>query len=363
MLCYVDDVLRISHLPLRTMQGIQKKFKLKDDKIEEPDIYLGAGLEKMVTAQGVECWTMSSDKYCKAAVANMETALAKKGKKMPGKCVTPMSSNYRPELDVTEELKADGLQFYQECIGVLRWAVEIGRIDILLEVSLMSSHLALPRIGHLEEIIHVFGYLKHVPKFRLAFDPAEPLGISEQRFKKCDWSDFYQGVEESIPGDMPIPLGRAMSTHCFEDADHAGNRVNRRSHTGILIFCNRSPIIWYSKKQNSVEASTFGSEFMSLRTAVELVEALRYKLRMFGVPVDTPTNVYCDNSAVHTNVSDPVSQLKKKHYSIAYHRCREAVAAGTLRVAKEGTFTNLADLFTKILPVTTRQNLLAKFTY
>ena len=154
-----------------------------------------------------------------------------------------------------------------------------------------------------------------------------------------------------------------MSTHCFEDADHAGNKVNRRSHTGILIFCNRAPIIWYSKKQNSVEASTFGSEFMALKTAVELIEALRYKLRMFGVPIDGPTSVYCDNAAVHTNVSDPVSQLKKKHHSIAYHRCREAVAAMTIRVAKEGTFTNLSDLFTKIKPHATRQGLLDKFTY
>ena len=52
--------------------------------------------------------------------------------------------------NTTSELKADGLQYYQELIGVLRWAVEIGRLDILLEVSLMSAHLALPRQGHLE---------------------------------------------------------------------------------------------------------------------------------------------------------------------------------------------------------------------
>ena len=363
VLCYVDDVLAISDAPLKTMQGIQNKFKLKDDKIAEPEIYLGAGLAKMITAQGIEAWTMSSDKYCQAAVANIETSLKNKGKKLPNKCNTPIEGGYRPETDATEELKADGLQFYQELIGVLRWAVEIGRVDILLEVSLMSSHLALPRIGHLEQVIHIFGYLKARPKFRLCFDPLHPVNISEQRFSKCDWTDFYGDVKEAIPGDMPEPRGMAMSQHCFVDADHAADKVHRRSHTGILIFVNRAPIIWYSKKQNSVEASTYGSEFMALKTAVELIEGLRYKLRMFGVPIEGPANVYCDNSAVHGAVSDAVARLTKKHHSIAFHRCREAVAAETIRVAKEGTFTNLADLFTKLMARVTRDGLLDKFTY
>jgi len=60
----------------------------------------------------------------------------------------------------------------------------------------------------------------------------------------------------------------------FVDANHAGNLVTRRSHTGILIYCNQAPIMWYSKAQKTVETSTFGSEFVALRIAVELVEAL-----------------------------------------------------------------------------------------
>jgi hypothetical protein len=83
---------------------------------------------------------------------------------------------------------------------------------------------------------------------------------------------------------------------------------------------------------------------------------------MFGVPIDGPSNVFCDNEAVYKNSSLPESTLKKKHHSIAYHRCREAVAAGTVRVAKEGK-TNLSDLFTKLLPQPRREELLDKFTY
>jgi hypothetical protein len=87
--------------------------------------------------------------------------------------------------------------------------------------------------------------------------------------------------------------------NCFVDADHAGNRVTRRSQTGILIFLNRSPIIWYSKAQNTVETSTFGSEFTAMHIAVELIESLRYKLRMFGIPLDGPTNTIPFNQHQH----------------------------------------------------------------
>ena len=100
-----------------------------------------------------------------------------------------------------------------------------------------------------------------------------------------------------------------------------------------------------------------------MRIAVDLIESLRYKLRMFGVPIDGPANVYCDNEAVYKNTVIPESTLKKKHHSIAYHRCREAVAAGTIRVAKQGTEKNLADLFTKVLTAMRRRFLLDRFTY
>ena len=96
---------------------------------------------------------------------------------------------------------------------------------------------------------------------------------------------------------------------------------------------------------------------------MEMIEALRYKLRMFGVPIDGAANVYCDNEAVYKNTVAPESTLKKKHHSISYHRCREAIAAGTIRVAKQGTLKNLADLFTKALSIARRQFLLERFTY
>ena len=99
----------------------------------------------------------------------------------------------------------------------------------------MSSHLALPRIGNLQAVYHIFEYLKQVPKRKLYFDPVSPL-ISEDRFHKFDWEDIYRDSKEAIPDDMPKPRGKIMTTHFFVDANHAADKVARRSQTGILIF-------------------------------------------------------------------------------------------------------------------------------
>lgn len=183
----------------------------------------------------------------------------------------------------------------------------------------------------------------------MVFDDTR-ISVDENRFSKQDWEPFYKDASEKIPPNAPTPRGNSVDINCFVDSDHAGNRVTRRSHIGILIFLNNAPIMWFSKKQNTVETSSFGSEFVAMKIAVELLEGLRYKLRMFGIPLEGPANIFCDNEACVKNTTVPTSMLAKKHNSIAYHRVREAVAAGTVRIAKEPTATNLADMLTKSLP-------------
>ena len=100
-----------------------------------------------------------------------------------------------------------------------------------------------------------------------------------------------------------------------------------------------------------------------MKTAVEMVEALNYKLRMFGVPIGRPCSVFCDSEAVYKNTELPESTLRKKHHSIAYLLCPEAVVAGIIQVAKQGTTKNLTDLFMKVLTAARQTFLLEWFTY
>ena len=90
VLCYVNDVLCISDYLMKTMKGIHRTFKFKDNKIDEPEDYLGATLEKMILSDCSECWSMSSAKYVKSAVKNVGETLAKSKKRLTGSCVAPL---------------------------------------------------------------------------------------------------------------------------------------------------------------------------------------------------------------------------------------------------------------------------------
>ena len=71
----------------------------------------------------------------------------------------------------------------------------------------------------------------------------------------------------------------------------------------MLIFVNQAPILWYSKRQNTVETLTFGSEFIAMKQAVEMIEGLRYKIQMMGIEISGPANLFCDNQSVVKNAS------------------------------------------------------------
>jgi hypothetical protein len=227
-----------------------------------------------------------------------------------------MSGGFRLECNQSAELEAERTSYYQGLIGILRWMCELGQIDLLVPVSMLLRFLMGPRVGHLEQTFHIFGYLKAHPRSTLVFDDPDP-SFDEGRARKCNWTDFYPEAAEAIPPNMPEPRGCSVSTTCVVDADHAGCQITRRSHTGVLLYVNRAPIIWHFKCQNTVETSTFGSEFVAMKTAIEFVEGLGYKLGMMGIPVEGPTSVFCDNSAVVINTSAPESTLKKKHNAIA----------------------------------------------
>ncbi len=102
---------------------------------------------------------------------NVDDHLAKAGEKLPYKAPTPLSSGYRPEIDISPELGETDASHFHSLVGVLRWIVELERVDIGVEVSMMSSHLDLPWVRHLKEIYHIFAYLKVHSNTKMEFYP------------------------------------------------------------------------------------------------------------------------------------------------------------------------------------------------
>ena len=141
---------------------------------------------------GTMAWAFGSAQYVKAAVANVEEYLQKQGRSLPAKAKTPLPNGYRPEIDISDKLGSEEGSYYQSLIGILRWMVELGRIDICTEVSMMASHLALPRRGHLDALYHTFGFLKKHHNAEMVFDPREPE-VDPQVFPEKDWSRSIYG--------------------------------------------------------------------------------------------------------------------------------------------------------------------------
>jgi len=249
VLCYVDDVLAISHAPKDIRNDISKHVKLKPDSIPAPITYLGANVSQCTILDGdasmpmKQVWTMSAQDYIRRAIEEVERELKSNGAFcLPKKAETPFSHGYRPELDMSSELDHVWTNYFQGLIGILRWIVELGRIDSIVPVSLLSRYLVSPRKGHLEQAYRIFAYLKQFNRPMLVFDDAEPK-FDDNVFHQCNWSSMYPEASEQVPSNTPEALGRSVITTCYVNADHAGCKATQRSHTGVLIYVNCAPIV------------------------------------------------------------------------------------------------------------------------
>jgi hypothetical protein len=111
ILCYMDDTLCSSMLPQGIMDLLSHTFTLKDRTVKEPDLYLGAEVDKWYIEgsddPGKTQWAMPLSNYTKKALEEVEHELREAGLKLPTKVKIPISSRYRPAIDATPELDLD----------------------------------------------------------------------------------------------------------------------------------------------------------------------------------------------------------------------------------------------------------------
>ena len=160
----------------------------------------------------------------------------------------------------------------------------MGCAKICVEVSMMSSHLALPLHGHLDEVLHIFAYMKIHVNSDMVYEPSR-IEFDRYDFPRKDWSYYIytqDGCElsENILPNMPKPCRKGIVMMVYFDNEHAGDNVTRRSRTGFVIFLNSAPIYWRPKKQILCKRSSFGSEFCAMRQATEFIRGFCYKLWM-----------------------------------------------------------------------------------
>ena len=237
--------------------------------------------------------------------------------------------------------------------------MELQCIDITHATATMAKFMSAPRQGHMVGVLCILAYLHHHIQSKIVADP-EHCDWSHKAWTQAKWKEFYPDAMEPIPDNAPEARGKPVQINLFCDAARATCLITRRSTTGIIIFLNGMPILWYSKWQNTLESSTFGSEFMALHIAIEMNDALRIKLHMLGIPIDGLTNGFCDNESVVKNASIPESRLSKKHNAIVYHKVRESCACNSICICHEPGKMNLSDVLTKFLPSATHKQCITR---
>lgn len=304
LLAYVNDAIVVSERAEHVLQEeVGKCFELKEASIGLLDIYLGGKVSKVKLENRVSASSFSASQYVQAAVNNVEAYLTDRNLKLLPPCCanTPLSMHYsRPEVDIIDELEPADAAHCQSLIRILRWMVELGRINITCEVSMMSSHfLALPRVGHLNQSHHMFAYLKKNHNSELVFDPSDPE-INMSLFPEKDWPalEFGHAHVEKSPPNASEARGLGFAFSAYVDTDHAMDSVTRRSRTGFLVCLSNTLMCWLSKKQNSVETLSFGSEFCAMKQCAEhIARGFRCKLRMMATLCDEPTLIFGDNQS------------------------------------------------------------------
>ena len=229
---------------------------------------------------------MSAKTYIKNVVARIEGLLGITLKNYG----SPMVTGYHSEIDESEQLDQEHIKIYQTMIGCAQWAVTLGRYDIQYATNTLARYTTYPKQGHLKSLIRLFGYLKHHRKYKITFSSKAP-NYEDFEFLTYDWTYHYRDACDEIPPDMPKSITKEAHVTVYVDASHACDLVTRRSVTGILIFINTTPVKWYSKRQNTVETSTYGSELVAVRIAIELALDYRYKLGILGFQVTQPATV------------------------------------------------------------------------
>jgi len=150
------------------MDHLESHYTLKEGSIKKPEMYLGAEVKKCVVADPDNPdkvqWGVSSDTYVKRALEDVERELSQANQHLSTRAVTTLPVKYRPELDTTPELDPRRASYYMSLIGILRWMGELGRVDILMAVATMSSYMAAPRQGHLDNVLRILAYLKKHPQ-------------------------------------------------------------------------------------------------------------------------------------------------------------------------------------------------------
>lgn len=299
---HVDDLLWVSdsfHLidSLATVLG--KSFELKG--LGDVQHFLGLDIKRDTNGHFSMCQSNYIDK-----IAKSHTLEGLKAQSIP------LAAGYY-KLNQSKALPNNHV--YRSLIGSLLYVAVNTRPDIAAAVNILAQKTSEPSEADLAEVKHVLAYLLSTKHHRL-----------QLYNKECD----------------KIPLTG------YSDADWGEDKHDRKSISGVLCLVYGAPIIWSSKKQHRVSASTTEAEYYAAGDTIRNLIWLRNLLRDVGIIAENPITLHCDNQSCVKLVLKENTK-RSKHFDIDYHFVKDEVKKGTIIMNYVPTEINPADLLTKPL--------------
>ena len=310
---YVDDIIltgddkeEIQNLKIH----LHDTFSIKD--LGQLSFFLGIEIGYLET--GI---SMSQRKFTKELLkeARIEIGSHKS-------VVTPLPINLKLTAEGGDEYSDPSI--YRSLVGKLNFLTHT-RPDLSFTVQHLSQFLQCPRVPHYQALLHTLNYVA---------------------------STAGQGII--------LNASNKLILQAFTDSDWGACQDTRRSISGYIMLLGKSPISWKSKKQGIVSKSSAEAEYRAMSVASSEITWLVRLLSELGLDMHDPVTLHCDNqSSIHI-AKNPVQHERTKHIEIDVHFTRDKVLEGLIQLAYLPTNSQIADIFTKILPSAQFQELLTK---
>ena len=300
LLLYVDDIILTGSdkkFTASIIQLLSSAFDLKDLGLLH--YFLGLQIEYTDSGLFVHQTKYATDLLTKFAMVDCKP------------CKSPCSPNQH--LLPNDSPSLSDPSSYRSLVGALQY-LTFTRPDLSFAVQQACQYMSSPTQNHLQAAKRILRYIRGTLHFGIAFTPGFP----------------------------------SLSAYC--DADWAGDPVDRRSISGLVVFFGNCPITWSAKKQSTVSRSSTEAEYRGLASTAAELYWIRMLLRDLGIFLSTPPLLWCDNVSALAIASNPDFHARTKHIEVDYHFVREKVLRKDLLIKYISSNDQLADIFTKGLP-------------